>query len=210
VIVALLAVALAPAALGAQVPYTVGIGGNDDLGEFLVASDGLTLYLFTPDAPGVSNCNDACADAWPPLRVEAGETPTADMGISGELTLITRDDGSEQVALNGVPLYYFAGDSAAGDANGQGLNDIWYVLDATGQAIQSPAQETPTPTATPEATAAPEATATPAPATAPDAGKAGNLGLFSAGDGDGYLGVIALVIGTGILVFGGRLLSSRR
>ncbi|MDH5372750.1 MAG: hypothetical protein OEX97_07385, partial [Acidimicrobiia bacterium] len=39
------------------------------------------------------------------------------------------------VTYNGWPLYYFANDSAPGDINGQGLNDVWYVVSAEGDAI---------------------------------------------------------------------------
>jgi predicted lipoprotein with Yx(FWY)xxD motif len=48
---------------------------------------------------------------------------------------ITRDDGTTQGTYNGWPLYYFSGDSAAGDVNGQGVNEVWWVLDATGTPI---------------------------------------------------------------------------
>ena len=47
------------------------------------------------------------------------------------------DDGSEQATYNGWPLYYFAQDSAPGDVNGQGVGDVWYVVDATGAMIDA-------------------------------------------------------------------------
>jgi predicted lipoprotein with Yx(FWY)xxD motif len=48
---------------------------------------------------------------------------------------VARTDGSEQVTYNGWPLYYFANDAAPGDTNGQGVNEVWYVLDAAGDGI---------------------------------------------------------------------------
>ncbi|MGH8928440.1 MAG: COG4315 family predicted lipoprotein [Acidimicrobiia bacterium] len=103
-----------------------------DLGDILTDSDGRTLYLFTPDAQGDSTCYDACADNWPALT---GEVSAGD-GVDGSLLgTTTRTDGAVQVTYNGWPLYHFAADAAPGDVNGQGLNDVWYVVDATGNAI---------------------------------------------------------------------------
>ena len=54
--------------------------------------------------------------------------------MTGALTTVARADGSMQVALNGMPLYYFAKDAKAGDTNGQGLNGKWFVASPTGAA----------------------------------------------------------------------------
>lgn len=100
-----------------------------DLGEIVVDGDGNALYLFTPDAQGESTCYDGCADAWPPLIGEATAGTGLDAGLFGS---VARDDGSAQVTYNGWPLYYFAGDTSDGDTNGQGVNDVWFVLNAAG------------------------------------------------------------------------------
>jgi len=105
---------------------------SSDLGDILTDGDGNTLYLFTPDAQGESVCYDQCEEAWPPLVA----TATAGDGVDESLLgTAPRTDGSEQVTYNGWPLYYFAADSAPGDTNGQGVNDVWYVLDAAGDGI---------------------------------------------------------------------------
>ncbi len=102
------------------------------LGDILTDEDGNTLYLFVPDNQGPSVCNDDCAANWPPLL----KGPVAGDGIDATLLgTATRDDGSEQVTYNGWPLYYFANDAAPGDTNGQGVNDVWYVLDAAGNGV---------------------------------------------------------------------------
>lgn len=108
---------------------------SSDLGEILVDGAGATLYLFEPDAQGPSTCYNACESNWPPL---VGEVSAGD-GVDGSLLgSVARNDGSEQVTYDGWPLYYFAGDAVAGDANGQGLNDVWYVVSAAGTAIGMP------------------------------------------------------------------------
>jgi predicted lipoprotein with Yx(FWY)xxD motif len=73
----------------------------------------------------VSTCNGGCASAWPPFS--ATTAPAAPAGASGKVTITTRADGSKQVAYNGAPLYTFAGDQKAGDANGQGSGGNWFV-----------------------------------------------------------------------------------
>lgn len=84
---------------------------------------GLTLYVFDSDPVngGVSNCNGGCATNWPPLLVGDG-VPS---GVS-DLSVVVRTDGSEQVAYNGRPLYYFIADSAVGDTNGDGAGGVWH------------------------------------------------------------------------------------
>jgi predicted lipoprotein with Yx(FWY)xxD motif len=111
------------------VEITVAASG---LGNVLAGADGLTLYLFVPDTQSESACYDECAAAWPPL---VGDV-SAGSGVDGSLLGSTeRTDGSQQATYNGWPLYYFASDTAPGDTNGQGLNDVWYVLDAAGDGI---------------------------------------------------------------------------
>lgn len=114
----------------AQDEATVAVEEHPDLGEILTDAEGMTLYLFTDDeqGSGTSVCNDECLANWPAFT--ADDPPTLPEGVEGELTQITRDDGSMQVAYNGWPLYYFAGDAEPGDVNGQGLGDVWFVIDS--------------------------------------------------------------------------------
>jgi len=97
-------------------------------GSALAGEDGMTLYTFDNDTtPGASACNAGCVENWPPFTVDEGEQATAGEGVTGEIGTITRDDGSTQVTYNDKPLYYFSGDSAAGDSNGDGVGGIWHI-----------------------------------------------------------------------------------
>ena len=116
---------LAPVALAQSAP-TVQISDNPTLGTILTDSRGMTLYRFTPDQPNTSNCTGQCAAQWPPLLISSGQ-PVAGAGVTGQLGVITRTDGTQQVTYNGLPMYVFSGDAKPGDTNGQGLGNIWYV-----------------------------------------------------------------------------------
>lgn len=107
---------------------------SSKLGTILVDGKGMTLYLFTKDTQGSgrSTCSGACLAAWPPVT----GTPTAGAGVDKALLgTLTRSDSTTQATYNGWPLYYWAGDSAAGDTNGQGVQQVWWVLDPAGNAI---------------------------------------------------------------------------
>jgi len=106
--------------------YKVAVASGT-VGSYLTGENGLTLYTFKPDSANTSTCSGDCATNWPPFAVTVADTLKPDSGITGKLTTFARADGTMQVAYNGAPLYYFAGDSAAGDANGQGLANKWYV-----------------------------------------------------------------------------------
>ncbi|MFY3547819.1 hypothetical protein [Achromobacter insolitus] len=87
----------------------------------LVNSAGMTLYTFDKDAGGKSACNDQCAKIWPPVMASADAKPM------GDLTVITRDDGSKQWASKGKPLYTYAKDAKPGDKTGDNFKEVWHI-----------------------------------------------------------------------------------
>jgi predicted lipoprotein with Yx(FWY)xxD motif len=110
---------------------------SSPLGDVLVSSSGRTLYSFDVDKPGVSNCNDSCAVAWPPLLTDV--TPQADAGVMQSLLgAITRKDGTMQVTYNGRPVYYFLRDHAAGQWNGQAIGKSWWMSMPNGAPLNKP------------------------------------------------------------------------
>jgi predicted lipoprotein with Yx(FWY)xxD motif len=86
----------------------------------------MTLYIYTKDTPGTSVCYDQCAVNWPPLIVT--DPPTAPDGVTGKLGTTTRKDGKLQVTYNDKPLYLFIGDTKAGDTTGQGVGNVWFIV----------------------------------------------------------------------------------
>jgi predicted lipoprotein with Yx(FWY)xxD motif len=107
---------------------------DSDLGQILTDSDGNVIYYFANDEEGVSNCEGDCLSNWPPVAVDG--SPTAGDGVSAQLGTVDGNDGSTQLTVNGYPAYYFAGDQAAGDTNGQGVGGIWWVFGADGEPIE--------------------------------------------------------------------------
>ena len=90
-------------------------------GEILTNEAGMSLYVFDKDEAGVSNCNDTCADNWPPLAASKEDKADGDYGI------ITRSDGSLQWSYLDQPLYLWKQDKVAGDMSGDGKFDVWHL-----------------------------------------------------------------------------------
>ncbi len=134
----------ASSAAGAMATVETRSGG---LGTYLTDGSGRTLYLFASDTAGRSTCAGACAATWPALT--ATGTPTAaGSAKSSLLSMITRPDGSKQVAYAGHPLYYYAADGSAGDTKGQGIDNFgakWWVLSPDGSAITATSGSKPSP-----------------------------------------------------------------
>ena len=120
-----------PAAATAGSLKTATIGGV----TVLTSAKGFTLYSFAPDTPTKSNCNGTCAQNWPPVK-----GPATASGATGTFGTIKRSDGSVQATFDGHPLYTFVGDTAPGQAKGNGLNaagGLWHEITTSGTAAGS-------------------------------------------------------------------------
>src|SRR6185369_15743956 len=86
----------------------LGSDSNATLGKYLIAYNGMTLYMYTKDTAGVSNCSGQCAVSWPPYTI-ASRSALANLqaGITGKVGTITRADGTMQVTYNNEPLYFW-------------------------------------------------------------------------------------------------------
>lgn len=93
-------------------------------GKYMTDFAGMTLYTYDKDTAGVSTCIGTCAKAWPPYSSGA----TAQGTLPANISVITRTDGSKQFAWKGMPLYYFASDSKAGDLSGDGVGSVWHIV----------------------------------------------------------------------------------
>lgn len=89
------------------------------------------------DTSSSSTCSGACAAAWPPVTTKGAPTASG-KAVASKLGTTKRSDGTEQVTYSGHPLYYYAGDSKAGQTTGQGNDGFgakWWLVAPSGSAI---------------------------------------------------------------------------
>ena len=117
-------VAISAASMVASVAAVAADAPAKIAGGALVASNGMTLYTFDNDkaGSGKSVCNGPCAGLWPPLMVSSTDQP------AGDYSMVTRDDGSRQLAYKGKPLYFYKADVKAGDRTGDNFKDVWHII----------------------------------------------------------------------------------
>jgi predicted lipoprotein with Yx(FWY)xxD motif len=97
------------------------LASSSTLGPHLDDGHGMSLYSLSADATNRSYCSGTCTSIWPPATPSG--TLSAQSGITGTFSTMTRDDGSLQATYNGMPLYFFSHDMVAGDTNGNGITD---------------------------------------------------------------------------------------
>jgi predicted lipoprotein with Yx(FWY)xxD motif len=116
---------------------TVITTAKSSAGMVLTNGSGKAVYLWVKDTGDMSNCNGACAGAWPPVTATGTATATGGAKAS-DIGTITRSDGTKQVTYDGHPLYYFTGDNGPGTASGQGSDSFgakWWLVTPTGSDV---------------------------------------------------------------------------
>jgi len=109
-----------------------------EYGEVLVDAECWALYMFVPDSEGESTCTEGCAAAWPPLLVPEGAVPPlADELDPSLFSVVEHPEQGPMLKVGDWPLYYFASDTGPGVFNGQGANDVWWVVAPDGTPIES-------------------------------------------------------------------------
>jgi len=124
--VAFLAGLLLTAGIALADHHAVTVSKKEGIGNFLADTKGMTLYYFKKDTPGKSACEGDCVAKWPLYFRDA--VAAKDGLKAADFGTITRADGQKQTTYKGMPLYYFGGDKNPGDTAGQGVKDVWYVV----------------------------------------------------------------------------------
>jgi predicted lipoprotein with Yx(FWY)xxD motif len=110
-------------------------------GTLISGAGNRTLYVLKSDEKStsayekLSTCYGACAAVWPPV-ISSGSPSVGGKASASLVGLTTRRDGTKQVTYNGLPLYYYAADTKAGQATGNHLKDgfgLWLGVLASGK-----------------------------------------------------------------------------
>jgi predicted lipoprotein with Yx(FWY)xxD motif len=134
--------AASPPGSSAASPMTI-TATQTSLGSVLSGPSGKTVYTLLSAQGMPLPCTGSCLSAWPPVSATTGSSPHAGSGVSATLAI---DASVMQVTADGAPIYYFSGDSAAGQVNGQGLKSfggIWHAVQTSGQPLTSAAAAAP-------------------------------------------------------------------
>jgi predicted lipoprotein with Yx(FWY)xxD motif len=109
---------------------------SNAVGKIIVDGAGHTAYFFDSDTAnsGKSACSGGCSATWPAIT-STSTSPTIS-GVAGTVGTIPDGSGKFQITVNGLPIYAYSGDSAAGDTNGQGSGGTWWVAGANGKEIK--------------------------------------------------------------------------
>jgi predicted lipoprotein with Yx(FWY)xxD motif len=106
----------------ANVDYMPNYMASTSVGQVMTTPQGSTVYTFDQDQIGKSNCYGDCARHWPPVLASNGAQPY------GRMSLAARQDGQEQWAYDGKPLYTYAEDAMHGDVKGDNAGKVWHVV----------------------------------------------------------------------------------
>lgn len=102
-------------------------------GKVLVGPNGHSLYDFSSDTKNHSNCDSTCRVSWHPLK--SRKAPRAGTGVRAQLLGRT---AQHQVTYRGHPLYYYVGDTNAGQIHGEDTfasGGYWYLVNAKGRSV---------------------------------------------------------------------------
>jgi predicted lipoprotein with Yx(FWY)xxD motif len=102
------------------------------IGNVVTDDKGMTLYRYDKDEanPSKWTCAGECTKTWIPVIVQDS---VQTMGVEKSLLGTVHRNGLKQLTLAGWPLYRYVGDTAAGEANGQGKDNAWYAITPSGQ-----------------------------------------------------------------------------
>lgn len=114
---------------------------NTFFGQMLSDGAGRTLYLFDGDRNGESTCYGPCEQTWQPYIAD-GQPGPADITLNpleeGEIDLVARQDGQQQVRYKNIPLYFYSGDRMPADVQGVGKQQFggnWFGVTTLGNPV---------------------------------------------------------------------------
>ena len=124
----------APSSSASAAAYDLEVA-TSSAGKIVVGANGRSVYFFTKDVKdsGKSACTGGCATSWPAVTTTSSKPGVE--GVTGTIGTIPTADGKMQITVNGMPIYYFGQDKAAGDVKGQGVGGVWYLVSPSGSTV---------------------------------------------------------------------------
>jgi len=116
---------------GAQSPNGIATQKISGIGTVIDTSQGFTVYHLKTETGGQIMCTGSCTGIWPPLLAN-GSVDAHVGGFPGTFATISRPDGGTQLTYDGMPLYTYSGDTKPGEANGQGIQGVWFAVSPSG------------------------------------------------------------------------------
>jgi predicted lipoprotein with Yx(FWY)xxD motif len=108
-------------------------GVNSDYPKYLANEEGMSLYMDSEAPIGSTTCYEECAKIFIPAIVRMNDSIKLNDNLEdSKVGMLTRDDGSIQIAYNNFGLFYFKNDTNAGDVYGQGYNNTFFLIDEKG------------------------------------------------------------------------------
>ncbi len=108
--------------------HTTTIMLNGKNVHVLTTNKGFLLYYYLKDQMFTSTCTGACAQDWPPLLAPQGMmTVNSSLPLPKKLAVKKTANGN-QVFYDGHALYTYTGDMQAGQFNGRGMDNAWYLV----------------------------------------------------------------------------------
>ena len=102
--------------------YTFNVAYNSTVGNYLVTSQGYTLYN-----NGNSPCSGGCASIWIPYYNSNAISLPPGLN-SNDFGIVNLTSGGKQFTYLGKRLYTYYEDTAPGQINGNGVFNIWHVI----------------------------------------------------------------------------------
>ncbi len=128
---------------GSAAAYTVATATVGQVGTVLVNGEGRTLYLLDSEKGGKLTCTETngCTKVWPDTELPDGVTKAVSgSGVNSTLVSTVKSPDGKLYLTYGPsqwPLYTYSGDSAPGQAHGQGIHSfggVWSAITPAGNA----------------------------------------------------------------------------
>ena len=107
----------------------IHLDSNAQVGTHIVDKDGRSLYFFSDDANGASNCTGGCLGIWQPYLTDSPMVVGSGLQAS-DFGTITIPSNAKQTTYKGWPLYLYEPSGVKeqpGETKGEGFNSIWFV-----------------------------------------------------------------------------------